>query len=140
MAGPGGSAALPPDPAVVAVTMTEYAFGIEPELPAGRVEFHVVNQGSIDHALTLVVLPEDFPPLDEQARAPTGRGVGTLARLPRRGPGEVGTFAVDLVPGRYGLLCFVRDEAGEVHAAKGMNAEFVVKAPVVRAPSLTAAS
>lgn len=117
---------LPPPPAVVEVTLADYRFELAGEVPPGRVVFNAYNRGTVDHSLTLIVLPEDFPPLDEQLRGDTRRPVTNLALLPRRPPGERGTFAVDLVPGRYGLVCFVPGPDGVAHGVRGMNAEFRV--------------
>ena len=124
----GGSTGdpLPPGPGRVEVVMSEYLFDIAPTFLPGRLVFRAENRGTIDHSLTLVALPEDYPPLDEQLRGETRRGVTTIAILRRRGPGVKGTFAVDLVPGRYGIVCFVPDADGTLHALKGMNAEFRV--------------
>lgn len=117
--------------------MTEYAFDVVPEVAPGRAVFRVRNEGAILHSLTLVPLPDDFPPLDEAARSDTGRAVGTLARVRELDPGESATFAADLAPGRYGLVCFVPDDDGVVHAAKGMNAEILVRSPDARATRST---
>ena len=106
--------------------MSEYRFDFVPPPAPGRLVFRAENRGTIDHSLTLVVLPEDYPPLDEQLRGETRRGATTIASLRRRGPGLKGIFAVDLPPGRYGLVCFVPDADGTLHALKGMNAEFRV--------------
>ena len=87
------------------------------------------HAGTADWVLgadTIVALPEDFPPLAEQLRSSTRTGVATLARILRRPPGEHGTIAVDLPPGRYGFLCFVADADGVAHAVKGMAAEIRV--------------
>jgi hypothetical protein len=95
-------------------------------VPAGRVVFRVDNVGTLEHSLTLIAIPEDYPPLDEQLHGETRRGATTIQVLPRRKPGVPGTFAADLRPGRYGFVCFVEDPDGVNHALKGMNAEFRV--------------
>jgi hypothetical protein len=117
---------LPPSPGQVRVALSEFRFDLAPPTVPGRHVFQAENRGTIDHSLTLIALPDDFPPLDEQLRGDTRRGATTLASLRRRPPGAKGIFAVDLLPGRYGLVCFVPDEAGVSHAVKGMNAEFRV--------------
>lgn len=106
--------------------MAEYRFSFSPNVPAGRVVFDVDNVGAIDHALTLIELPDDYPPLDEQLHSEVRRGAATIARVPARPPGGGSRFAVDLHPGRYGLVCFLTDADGVIHALKGMNAEFRV--------------
>jgi hypothetical protein len=117
---------LPPSPQQLDVVMTEYAFQHLAELPPGRTVFQVRNAGSLPHSLVLVELPEDFPPLAEQLVSDVRRAVPTLAQVPERPPGSRDTFAVDLEPGRYGLICFVMDPDGVLHARKGMSSELRV--------------
>ncbi|HUP70497.1 MAG TPA: hypothetical protein VM142_11890 [Acidimicrobiales bacterium] len=115
---------LPPGPAKVSVAMSENRFAYQPPRSTGRVVFEARNEGHVDHELVLVIVPEDLPPLDEQLRSGTRRVIATLASVPRRQPGRRGTFAVDLEPGRYGIICFVQDADGVQHAQKGMSSEF----------------
>lgn len=94
-------------------------------IPAGPVVFRINNDGRLKHELFLLRLPKDLKgTLDEQLHRKEQRVAlpvaSTLPRLPR----QSSTFAVDLSPGRYGLVCFIKDEDGEQHALKGMNAEF----------------
>lgn len=118
---------LPPRPAVVAVEMREYGFAYEPPRAGGRVVFEVHNRGTLPHDLAVMPLPPDLPPLDEQLRGTARRLVPILANVPARPPGSRTTFAVDLGPGRYGLVCFVLDPDGRQHAQKGMSSEFTVR-------------
>lgn len=115
---------LPPAPAKVVVAMSENRFAYKPPRSTGRVVFEARNDGRVDHELVLVIVPEELPPLDEQLRSGTRRVIATLASVPRRQPGRRGTFAVDLEPGRYGIICFVQDADGVQHAQKGMSSEF----------------
>ena len=107
--------------------MSDYAFRHPPEAPPGRVVFRVTNAGALPHSLVLVELPEDFPPVDEQLRSDVRRPVANLARVPERPPGSRDTYAVDLIPGRYAMACFVTDPDGVSHALKGMSSEFRVR-------------
>jgi hypothetical protein len=125
-AGGAGGAPLPPSPTSVDVMMTEYRFQHQTEVLPGRAVFRVVNAGTEPHSLVLVELEPDMPPIDEQLRGPNRRGVATYAQVPQRPPGNRDVFAVDMVPGRYAFICFVRDAAGQPHALKGMSSEFVV--------------
>ena len=120
------AAPLPPSPTTVHVSITNQSFVFDPDIPAGRVVFDVVNDGTEDHSMNLVSLPEDFPPLVEQLRGTERRGTPAVARVPRLAPGERSTFAVDLKPGRYGMICFVTGPDGTSHATKGHAAEFRV--------------
>jgi hypothetical protein len=108
----------------VDVVMREYRFDYAKNVPPGRVVFRVRNEGTLEHSLTLIGLPEDYPPIDEQLHSETRRGAPTLALVPVRRPGTGSSFAVDLVPGRYAFVCFVQDADGVLHALKGMNSEF----------------
>ncbi|HEX6595861.1 MAG TPA: hypothetical protein VF045_02935 [Acidimicrobiales bacterium] len=117
---------LPPTPARVQITMHDYRFEMAGEIPRGRVVVEVTNQGTVNHALTLISLPDGFPPLDEQLRGDERRGAASVARVPARPPGEGSKFALDAQPGRYGLVCFVADADGLTHGQKGMNFEFRV--------------
>ena len=106
--------------------MTEYRFAHQPEVPAGRTVFRTVNAGAEPHSLILVELDDDVPPIDEQLRSPNRRGAPTYAQIPQRPPDSRDSFAVDLGPGRYAFICFVRDAAGDPHSLKGMSSEFRV--------------
>lgn len=121
-----GAALLPARPQTVDVVMREYRFDYTPPASAGRVVFNVRNGGRLHHDLVLVLLPEDVPPLAEQLRGSDRRVVATIASVPDRAPGQRATFATDLAPGRYGLICFVKDADGVQHAQKGMSSEFRV--------------
>ena len=106
--------------------MKEYSFQHPAEIAPGRAVFRIHNAGAEPHSIVLVELPEELPPLAEQLRSDTRRAVANLAQLPERPAGSRDTFAVDLVPGRYGMVCFVRDADGVSHALKGMTSELRV--------------
>lgn len=119
-------AALPAGPPVVTVTMTEYDFDFSTPVPSGRVVFRFVNEGRIEHQPDLVPLPEDLPPIAEQLRGEQRAAIAPFAGIPPRQAGDVGSYAVDLVPGqRYAFICFAHDpDDDESHALKGMASEF----------------
>jgi len=119
-------APLPPPPAVVDITMRDYEFRYDPDIPPGRVVFRVRNAGPSAHEVDLVSLPEDMPPIDEQLRGSERRFVDAVAVMPTHQPGTSGVFAADLRPGRYALVCFLLDAEGKAHALRGMNSEFHV--------------
>lgn len=105
--------------------MREYRFEYPPAVPSGRVVFRLVNAGRREHQPDLLPLGDDFPPIDEQVRGEQRRVVTPFAGVPPRGPGETGTFAVDLAPGqRYAFVCFAEDPDGRSHALEGMTSEF----------------
>lgn len=142
--GCGGSgrdgAPLPAGPAVVTVTMREYHFDHPTPVPSGRVEFRFVNEGRRVHQPDMIPLSEDLPPIDEQLRGEERAAVTQFAGIPPRNPGEVGTYAVDLVPGqRYAIICFARDpDDDESHALQGMSTEFRAGGRAKPAASTTA--
>ncbi len=108
--------------------MHEYRFAVsDSEVEPGRTVFMVENEGETAHELTLEALPPDFPPIDEQLRSDTRRVLPTLALLRPREPGTGDAFAVDLVPGRYALVCFLEDDDGVQHSLKGMATEIRVE-------------
>lgn len=133
-------APLPVGPPVVTVTMREYRFDYSTPVPSGRVVFRFVNEGRIVHQPDMIPLSEDLPPIDEQLRGDVRTAVTQFAGIPPRNPGEVGTYAVDLVPGqRYAIICFARDpDDDESHALQGMNTEF--RAGGVLPPTSTTAA
>lgn len=122
--GVDGREALPPPSRTLAIVMTEYRFRYVAPSATGRVVVRVSNNGTTQHSLSLISLPDDFPPIDEQLRSDTRRGAPTIARLPSKAPGQGGAFAIDLTPGRYAFVCFVLDPDGVTHAMKGMSSEF----------------
>lgn len=119
--------ALPNSPTVVAVSLSEYRIVYEPVVPSGRVVFRIKNKGRIEHQLTLLPLPDDLPPFDQQLRGSERRFISPFAEVPSLQPGRTSAFAVDLVPGRrYALACFLIDPDGQSHALEGMSLEFRV--------------
>lgn len=115
---------FPPRPQIVSVTMKEYGFVYEPPAASGRIVFNLENTGRLDHEAVLIALGDEIPPIDQQLRSGERLVVPTVARPLRRTPGAFGSFAVDLPPGRYAMVCFVQDGDGGQHAQKGMSAEF----------------
>jgi hypothetical protein len=108
------------------ITMRDFGFDHRQEIPAGRVVIEVANAGGLEHELRLLPLPEDLPSIPEQLRSEKREARPTTAIMTARSPGGTGALAVDLPPGRYGLVCFLEDPEGTPHALKGMNSEFRV--------------
>ncbi len=122
----GDESSFPAQPATVDVSMSEYRFDYEGTFPAGRTVVNARNDGQLRHQVVLVYLPPELPPIGQQLQSGERAVVPTVVNLPEQAPGERGSFAVDLDPGRYAFLCFVTDPDGTQHARKGMNAEFSV--------------
>ena len=118
--------ALPTAAPVVQAVLEEYRFTMARPIPAGRVVFRFVNNGSEAHRPVLFPLPEDLPPLDEQVRGTKRRAISPFAGVHTQLPGAKGTFAVDLVQGkRYGFICVVKSPKDDrSHSLKGMTFEF----------------
>lgn len=119
---------LPAPPPMVEMTMREYDFNLhQTVVRPGRVVFVARNEGRLEHEIVVLPLPQDVVGrLEDELRSPEERAVSTLTQLPAQRPGGVTTFALDLPPGDYGLVCFVKDADGESHAVRGMNAELRV--------------
>lgn len=124
-----GAAPLPPQPATVEVTMRDHAFAVEPEppVPAGRVVFRAHNAGQAPHELAVVDIPDDPTPSAGTQGQGRRQVVLTVGIVHARPPGEGGAVAVDLAPGRYALVCLVRDEDGVTHAEHGQRVNFEVR-------------
>ncbi len=122
----GASAPLPPRPPVVEVTAREYRFDHTKAIPRGRVVFELVNVGTKQHRMTLIPLPADLPPLEVQARSKNTRVVDPQATTTPLAPGGKTSFATDLGPGRYGLICIIPVPGGLSHYRQGMVSEFRV--------------
>lgn len=131
---PNAESVLPPRPAEFQIDMNDYRFDHAALAPAGRVVVRARNVDSKTHSMSLISLPEDYPPLDEQLHGEERRPAAIMARLPERPPGAADSFAVELQPGRYGLVCNVRDRDGVPHSLKGMNSEFRVGPVPARPP------
>lgn len=125
------SASRPPAPAappVVDLVMREYRYepGIgSATIPAGRVSFALRNVGDQGHQPTLLVLPDDVPPIQEQLKGSNRRNVPTLASNSGIPPKVTGALAVDLTAGqRYAFVCFVKTSDDQDHSRMGMAWEF----------------
>lgn len=118
--------------------MLDHRFELDRSVPAGRVVFRIRNAGQAPHHLTMIPLPDDVPPIAEQLRGSQRRFVDPFAGIYEREPGDTGTFAVDLGPGRrYAMICSVRDGDDQPHWAKGMATEFRTPGPTRGATSTT---
>lgn len=118
---------LPPPVPTLDVHMTDYRYQHQPAALAGRLVFRIANAGSVEHTLTLLRMPDDFTkPPQALFVDSTVRTFGVTANLFPHKPGTTGTFAVDLQPGRYALVCFLTDSDGRKHFEHGMVSELTV--------------
>ncbi|MGI8427240.1 MAG: hypothetical protein ACR2FO_08110 [Actinomycetota bacterium] len=117
--------ALPAGPVTVNVSMSEYRFDYRPPAESGRVIFRVVNEGAVQHEIRVVRIPKELLPIDQQIRGSKHSVAEHLRSSVALDPGQDSVFALDLAPGRYGLICFIPGpEAGSTHAFAGMTSEF----------------
>lgn len=124
----GKEQALPPSAPEVRITMDEYRFEYDQGVSQGRVTFRAANKGSVLHRVVLFRVPNDFPPIGVQLQSPKRRPIVPLASVPPQLPGRAGSFAVDLRPGRYAIICTMIDpDNQQTHALKGMSSEFRVR-------------
>ena len=120
-AGPPAPAPVP----VITVTMLDHRFELDTPVPPGRVVFRFHNAGQAPHNVIMIPLAQDVPPIDVQLRGSERRQVEPFAGIYDRGPGDSGSFAVDLLPDqRYAVVCSLTAEDGEPHWMKGMVTEF----------------
>ena len=119
---------LPPEAAEgdIVVEAAEYEFrGVPEALSAGLHRFVMDNVGQEPHVFYLFHIPGEES-VEELLELPEKK-VNTLTQAVDRaeaGPGESAEFEADLVPGRFGYVCFINTEDGTPHFALGMHGEF----------------
>jgi hypothetical protein len=117
--------AAPPPVPVVGVKMVDHRFELDRPVPRGRVVFQFDNAGQAPHNVVMIPLAEGLPPIDVQLRGSERRFVEPFAGIYERGPGDSGSFAVDLLADqRYAIVCTVIAEDGRPHWTEGMAIEF----------------
>lgn len=129
--GPARVAASAPAPDVV-VTMTDFTWTFSKPITAGRRVVRVVTAvKSQPHEFMVVRLPPGKTVQDVMAwiAHPVGLPPAeTIEGIAPMQPGTVDYSIVDFKPGRYVLICLVRDaKDGQPHVAHGMVKEFTVQ-------------
>jgi uncharacterized cupredoxin-like copper-binding protein len=121
-----------PEPAAdITVGLSDYAFGVQGGLVAGKHMIKVTNTATQTHEIAVVRLapgkslkeaaeflykPVGPPPMDIIGGV-SGMDAGTIAYFP-----------ADFTPGNYAFVCFVPDSKdGKPHTEHGMVKEFTVK-------------
>lgn len=100
---------VPTDEHQIGVRLTEYRVEMTSfTMPAGDVEFHVVNAGRTTHALLIRSAAADVYSLTEHLT-----------------PGDSTVMTVTLAPGEYDFICPIRDEFD--HYSEGMRGKIVVQ-------------
>jgi len=116
------------------IDQVDFTFGFFGPIKAGPHTFHVRNNGSQPHEVLVVRLAtgasvKDFVAYRPESMEPSpGVPVGGITGI---GQGGEAFFSMNLIPGRYGLVCFFPDPiTGVPHFTKGMMSEFIVRAVV----------
>jgi|KBSMisStandDraft_5_1062788.scaffolds.fasta_scaffold07791_4 hypothetical protein len=112
------------------ITVRDYAFTQSSPLTPGHHVILVKNDGTQAHEVVLVKLPPGVAIADlgkwadKMKGAPPGLPFAGVTSLD---PGASATFAADLTPGEYGLICFLPDmKDGKPHWTHGMMTQFKV--------------
>ncbi len=116
----------------VNVRLSDYKFTTSKPLTAGRHVIKVTNDAAQPHEIVFVkLLPgKTAAGLAQWVEAgmqgpPPGMALGGVAAIAK---GRSNTFALDLTPGTYGMICFLPDaKDGKPHSAHGMTTQFEVK-------------
>jgi hypothetical protein len=114
-----------PDAAQVAVTATDYAFAFDPPV-AGRTSFTMTNAGEERHVMLLFRLAEGFT-VDDVLESEGDEGAEEELESDTAAAGEEAVLTADLVPGVYGMICFLPDADGTPHFELGMVSEFTIE-------------
>ena len=121
-----------PPPTVITVDANDFAFTLPATVPAGVINFRLVNHGKEAHHAQVIRLEGgkttgDFLRTFKDAVATPawvrylGGPVGTV-------PGREMASTSRLTPGRYALICRIASPDGVTHVRKGMIREFEVVA------------
>jgi hypothetical protein len=122
-------AAQAPVPAIT-VVLTDHHFRLSAPVEGGRLLWHLKNEGSEPHQARVVRLPEGISEYGELAwfehgsQGPEpGERVGGLETV---APGAEASFQTDLKPGKYLLLCTMKEDEGR-HYELGMIYRFSIE-------------
>jgi hypothetical protein len=110
------------------VTAVEYEFqGIPDAVSAGPHRFILQDTGEEPHVLYLFLITGDQT-IQELIELPEKQSNKLTQAVDRAetAPGESDHFNADLIPGRFGYVCFVETKDGTPHFALGMRGEFTV--------------
>ena len=115
------------------VRLSDYTFNIDKPLSAGHRVLKVVNDAKQDHELVIVELAPGKTAVDVgtwvekdmMKGPPPGKPIGGMSGM---ASGRTGTVALDLKPGKYGLICFLPASDGKTHVVHGMTKDITVAA------------
>ena len=114
----------------VTLTLSDYTFTLSKPLAAGKQMIKVENGAAQPHEVVLVQLAPGKTMQDlgkwvaDMKGPPPGKPIGGI---PAFIPGKKAFFEADLVPGDYGMICFVPDaKDGKPHVQHGMTTQFKI--------------
>jgi len=125
-------ASKPPVPPTVTITAADYVFSAPDTIPAGVVRVRLVNRGPSLHHVQFVQLGEGKT-LDSlvaalQHAGPPPAWVRMVPGPNPPAPNASAELVTTLAAGNYAIVCFVPDDHGVPHFAKGMARGLVVSA------------
>ena len=120
--------------ATVDVIMSEWVLEPDPAtVSAGKVTFTANNEGEKEHEFVILqtdLAPDALPTKADGSVDEEGAGLQAVDEIEDIAKGTSADLTVDLVPGKYVLICNVVAEAEgktEVHYKEGMHAAFTVQ-------------
>jgi hypothetical protein len=119
-----------PVSATITVTAYDYSFQAPKEVPAGSIQFQLVNKGNELHQAQLIKL-EEGKTLEDLAKAMKPHGPPPSWVKFMGGPngvahGQEANATAVLSPGQYAYLCLIPSPDGVLHSNKGMAYPFTV--------------
>lgn len=120
---------------VSAVNVTLREFSVSPDhttVPAGTVNFHVTNAGTVDHEFLVIrtdLSAGALPTNADGSYAENGTGTTLVDELDAIAPGQGRDLSVDLTKGDYVLICnmvHIVNGVPDAHYARGMRVSFRV--------------
>jgi uncharacterized cupredoxin-like copper-binding protein len=126
------AASAPSAPPTVTITAADYVFSAPDTIPAGVVRVRLVNHGPSLHHVQFIQLGAgktmDSLVAVLQHAGPPPAWVRMVSGPNPPAPNASAELVTDLAPGNYAIVCFVPDERGVPHFAKGMARTVVVAA------------
>ena len=115
------------DPAAtrIDVTATDYAFELSAAPTAGRTSFVMTNKGAQRHVM-LLFRKSPGATTEEVLESEGDEGTEQEWESDTAAADEEAVLTADLVPGDYGLICYISSAGGKPHFMLGMTEEFTV--------------
>jgi hypothetical protein len=117
---------LDPAAARVDVTATEYEFALTAPAVAGRTSFVMTNKGAERHVMYLFHVAEGKT-VEDVMESEGDDGYDLDWESDTATAGEEAVLTADLVPGEYGLICYIANAEGKSHSELGMKETFTIQ-------------